>query len=173
MSRSVSLFLVLVLAGTVACGSAPTASNGIFDAPGAPAQVIHVVDAYAGGSHQRDSLVVDSSSGRWTLHRCGPISAGGAICEEGFTQLFTGDVIAPLRFTLFERARRADFRRLRLRYERSGVTPPDLVAHTLHVIQNGQRQTVSWESGAQIPDAIESLLCRLEQARGGFVNCAD
>lgn len=167
---SVAGALLALLAG---CRSSPTESDSISDAGGLPSQIVHVVDAYAGGSYRKDSLVVDSASARWRLYVCGPISAVGPVCNAANTQVDSGTVVPGIAGALFERTRRADFRALRRQYTRTGVTPPDLMASTLIVVQNGKRQTISWESAVTVPEPISAVLCRLEQARGGFVNCAD
>jgi len=161
------------LAGLAACQSSPTESDSFSDAAGQPSQIVYVVDAYAGGSHRKDSMVVDSATLRWRNYGCGPISAVGATCDASNTQVDSGSVMPTIASGLFERTRRADFRALRRQYNRTGVRPPDLTARTLMVVQNGKRQTISWESGAEVPPAFSAVLCRLEQARGGFVNCAD
>lgn len=164
--------LPLVL-GLLACSNDPTGPNGLTDADGAPAQIVYVVDAYAGGSRVLDSLVIDSVAGTWRRAVCGPISAVGATCGPTTTQSSQGVVAPGSGVALFERARRADFRALRRDYPRTGVTPPDLTTHRLEIVQNEKRQTVTWQSGVTIPGALSDLICRLEQARGGFVLCAD
>jgi hypothetical protein len=164
--------LPLVL-GLLACSNDPTGPTALIDANGAPAQIVYVVDAYAGGARVLDSLVIDSIGGTWRRAMCGPISAVGATCGPSTTRREQGVVAPGEGGTLFERARRPDFRALRRDYPRSGVTPPDLTTHRLDIVQNEKRQTVTWQSGVNVPAALSALICRLEQARGGFILCAD
>ena len=165
--------LLPLLVGLFACANDPTGPTGLTDANGAPAQIVYVVDAYAGGSRVLDSLVIDSVGGTWRRALCGPISAVGTSCGPTTTQYDQGVVAPGLGGALFERARRADFRALRREYPRVGVTPPDLTTHRLEIVQNEKRQTVTWQSGVAIPDAVSVLVCRLEQARGGVILCSD
>ncbi len=163
-----------VIAGLLACGSgAPTGSDGFTDATGVPAHVVYVTHAFAGGQQMVDSLVVDSAGGRWRLRQCGPVSATGAVCGIGDFRTDTGTVSPLLRAPLFERARRPDFRLLRRDYARTGNRPPDALMHRLDIVQNGRRQTVVWETGAAVPEAAESFVCLLQQARGALVLCRD
>lgn len=164
--------LPLVL-GLFACSNDPTGPTGLTDADGAPAQIVYVVDAYAGGARVLDSLVIDSVGGTWRRAMCGPISAVGATCGPSTTRLEQGVVAPGSGGALFERARRPDFRSLRRDYPRTGVTPPDLTTHRLEIVQNEKRQTVTWRSGVTIPGALGAMVCRIEQARGGFIVCRD
>jgi hypothetical protein len=165
--------LLPIIVGLVACADEPTAPSGLSNADGAPAQIVYVVDAYAGGSRVLDSLVLDSVGGTWRRAVCGPISAVGMSCGPTTTQVDQGVVAPGIGGALFERARRADFRALRRDYLRVGVTPPDLTTHRLEIVQNEKRQTVTWQSGAEIPNVVSALVCRLEQARGWLGLCAD
>lgn len=165
--------LLPIILGLVACADEPTSPSGLSDADGAPAQIVYVRDEYAGGSRVLDSLVVDSSSGTWRHTVCGPIPAVGMTCGPTTTRVDQGVITAAIRASLFERARRPDFRALRRDYPRTGVTPPDLAAYHLEIVQNDVRQTVRWESGVAIPDVVTALACRLEQARGWLGLCAD
>lgn len=164
--------LPLVL-GLFACSNDPAGPTALTDAGGAPAQIVYVVDAYAGGARVLDSLVIDSVGGTWRRAMCGPISAVGMNCGPTTTQFDQGVVDPGSRGDLFARTRRADFRTLQRDYPRSGVTPPDLTTHRLEIVQNEKRQTVTWQSGVTIPDALSALVCRLEQARGWLGLCAD
>lgn len=166
--------LVFVAASTsLACGGASAITgDGLTEATGVPGHVLFVSIAYAGGQRTVDSLLVDSTSGRWRRSECGPTSASSA-CTVNEVRLDSGTVMASFTAPLFERARRSDFRAMRRNYPREGVVPPDVVTYTLHVVQNGIRQIVSWEGGATRPVAVDGFLCRLEQARGGFVLCSD
>lgn len=159
--------------GLVACADDPTGPTGLTDADGVPAQIVYVVDAYAGGSRVLDSLVIDSLGSTWRRAVCGPISAVGMNCSPTTTQFDQGVVDPSSRGDLFARTRRADFRTLQRDYPRSGVTPPDLTTYRLEIVQNEKRQTVTWQSGVTIPTPLSAMVCRLEQARGWLGLCAE
>ena len=172
-------WLLSLLAGTslgmLACtSSSVTGEDGLSNAAGMPGQVVYVTNSLAGGQRVVDSLVIDSASGRWSQSQCGPISAVGTTCEPRDFRTVTGTMESFLRVPLFERARRPDFRSLQPDYRRSGgQVPPDGGTHFLEIVQNERRRTITWESGATIPPAIESFLCRLLAARGALILCAE
>ena len=160
--------------GRFACNSTSvTDSGGVTSAMGAPAQVVYVTNSVAGGQRMVDSLVIDSASGRWSESQCGPTSATAAPCEARDFRTVNRTMESFMRVPLFERARRSDFQALQRDYRRTGATPPDLTTHVLQIVQNGRRRTVTWESGATIPPAVSSFLCRLLAARGALIRCAD
>ena len=160
--------------GALACqSSSVTGDGGVTNAMGVPGQVVYVTNSYAGGQHVVDSLVIDSASGRWSQSQCGPLSAVGT-CAPGDFRTVTRTMESFLRVPLFDRARRSDFQSLKRDYRRAGgEVPPDAVTHILQIVQNGRRRTVSWESGATIPPAIQSFLCRLLAAQGALILCAE
>lgn len=159
----------------LACqSSSVTGDGGLTNAMGVPGQVVYVTNSYAGGQRLVDSLVIDSASGRWSQSQCGPVSAVGTTCELRDFRTVTGTMESFLRMPLFERARRSDFQSLQRDYRRGGgQVPPDAATYLLQVVQNGRRRTVSWESGATIPPAIQSFLCRLLAAQGALILCAE
>lgn len=158
--------------GAQACQSASIAGgDGITDAPGIPAQVVFVTTSVAGGQRLLDSLQIDSTSGRWSQAQCGPVSASNPACGDFRTD--TGTMETFLRAPLFERAAKSDFKALRREYRRSGQLPPDVATHLLHIVQNGRRHIVTWESGAELPPALEAFLCRLQQSRGALILCRE
>ncbi len=158
----------------LACrASSISGGDGLTDAAGVSGQIVYVTNAFAGGQRLLDSLEIDSASGRWSQSQCGPVSATGAMCDQGDFRTARGTVEPFLRLPLFERARRSDFHALRRDYPGSGTVPPDVVMHLLHIVQNGRRQTISWESGAALPPAVDSFLCRLQLARGALIICRE
>jgi hypothetical protein len=164
-----ALSLAAICASVQACKS--DSVTGSDDATDAPAQVVMVTTSIAGGQRLVDSLHIDSTSGKWSLSQCGPVSAMTAPCSEFRTQ--GGTMEAFLRDPLFERARRPDFAALRREYRRTGQLPPDITTHILRIVQGGRQRELTWESGVELPPALSSFLCRLLQSRGALVLCAD
>ena len=164
-----ALSLAAVCASVQACTSdSVTGSDRTTDAP---AQVVMVTTSIAGGQRVVDSLHIDSTSGRWSLSQCGPVSATAATC--GAFRTDSGRMEAFLRDPLFERARRPDFAALRREYRRTGQLPPDLTTSILRIVQGGRQREVTWEAGAELPPALSSFLCRLLQSRGALILCAE
>ena len=163
--------LVLFALGTglLACDSASVAPVGVES--DAPARVILVTTSVAGGQRLIDSLQIDSTSGNWSESQCGPVSATVGTCQDFRTT--TGTMEAFLRDPLFDRIRRPDFAALRLEYRRSGAMPPDLSTSTLRIVANGRARDITWESGAELPGALQSFLRRLQQSRGALILCAE
>ena len=165
-----ALSLVAVLACAQACGSDSVAGVGT-DANGKPAQVVLVTTSIAGGQRVVDSLHIDSTSGNWSESECGPVSATTATCTDFRTA--TGKMEAFMRDPLFERARKSDFAALQREYRRSGHVPPDITTNVLRIVQGGRQRELMWESGVDLPPALQSFLCRLQQSRGALILCAE
>lgn len=158
--------------GALACKSdAIAGGEGVTEAPGEPAQVVFVVTSVVGGHRLLDSLQIDSTSGRWSLSQCGPVNASHVTCSDFRTD--TGTMEPFLRAPLFERAGRPDFNALRREYRRNGQLPPDVATFVLNVVHNGRRHLVTWDSGAELPPALEAFLCRLQQSRGALILCRE
>jgi hypothetical protein len=170
--RAFRLTGVTLAIGVLACDSSSvTGDDGGTDAKGVPAQVVYVTNSVAGGQRLIDSLTIDSASGTWSQSQCGPVSATTATCSDFRTA--TGTMEAFMRDPLFERARRSDFAALQREYRRSGQLPPDLTTNVLRIVQGGRRRELMWESGVDLPSALQSFLCRLQQSRGALILCAE
>ena len=165
---------VAVYSIVVACRAESIAvDDTLSDATGVRGEIVYVTNAFAGGQRLLDSLQLDSASGRWSESQCGPVSATAGACDQSNLRTDIRTVESFLRVPVFERARRPDFTALRREYHRSGVVPPDVTAHLLHIVQNGKRRTISWETGATLPPAVDAFLCRLQQARGALILCSE
>lgn len=156
-------------ADLLACGSDSVTAAG--DETDAPAQVTFVTTSIAGGQRVVDSLQIDSTSGNWSQSQCGPVSATSDTCRDYRTS--SGKMEAFLRDPLFDRSRKPDFAALSREYRRSGAVPPDAATSTLRIVANGRQREIRWESGAELPRALEAFLCRLQQSRGALILCAE
>jgi hypothetical protein len=145
----------------------------LTDATGVPGEIVYVTNSIAGGQRMLDSLHLDSATGRWSQSQCGPVSASSGVCDQSNTRTDIRTVELFMRVPVFERARRSDFRTLRREYHRTGSIPPDVTTNVLHIVQNGRRRTVSWESGATLPRPLTAFLCRLQQAQGALILCSE
>ena len=158
---------------SLACRAESISGDDLLtDATGVPGEIVYVTNSIAGGQRMLDSLHLDSASGRWSQSQCGPVRATSGVCDASSMRTDIRTVESFMRVPVFERARRFDFLAVRREYHRVGVVPPDVTTHVLHIVQNGRRRTISWESGAILPPAVEAFLCRLQQARGALILCS-
>ncbi|MEQ1761414.1 MAG: GxxExxY protein [Vicinamibacterales bacterium] len=158
----------------LACRTESIAGDDLLtDASGVPGEIVYVTNSIAGGQRMLDSMQLDSARGRWSQSQCGPVSATSGVCDGSSMRTDIRTVESFMRVPVFERARRADFRAVHREYHRTGSVPPDVTTHVLHIVQNGRRRTVSWESGAVLPSAVDAFLCRLQQAQGALILCSE
>ena len=167
-----TLLLGAALIAGVAC-STPTEPVDFSEPATSPAAIVRVTNQYVGDQRVFDSLRVDSASGIWHRTRCGPVSAALADCGSSTVMRDSGVVNGALRASLFARMRQPAFLALAAEYRRTGVTPADRAAERLDVIQNGRRKAIDWESGAEVPTPVTSIVCRLQAAQNPMILCYD
>lgn len=162
--------LAVVSVLLTACQITTAAVGPSEPAPGARASITLEQMQVAGGNPWLSVLTFDSATLSYESRTCNT-AFDIARCPN-LVSTSGRSIPGPLT-EVFQRVNSSEGRSVRATYTFDGdVRPPDMAQVSVTVVSNGRRWRVQWDPRARHPSILGQIACRLEQARGALILCA-